>query len=104
MASRLLNFISILCSEQGTAYFRQKRFDPAGFLFRLCTLSDPENMNNYYNLARSLSGANKKREAIEALGKAFEHGLVMRKNIENEHAFDNLRNEEKFKALLLKMK
>ena len=27
MASRLLNFISILCSEQGTSYYRQKQYD-----------------------------------------------------------------------------
>ena len=103
MASRLLNFISILCSEQGTAYFRQKKYDISGFLFELCTWSDSENMNNYYNLARSLSGSNKKREAIDALNKATEHGFHSRKSIEMEPAFNNIRNDEKFKTLLMKM-
>jgi predicted esterase len=103
MASRLLNFISILCSEQGTAYYRQKKYDLSGFLFEVCTLSDSENKNNYYNLARSLSGLNRKREAIEALNKAVGYGLTERKTIENEPVFNNLRSEEKFKLLLLKL-
>jgi tetratricopeptide (TPR) repeat protein len=104
MASRLLNFISILCSEQGTAYYRQKKYDLSGFLFEVCTLSDSENKNNYYNLAKSLSGLNRKREAIEALNKAVGYGLTERKTIENEPAFHNLGTEEKYKSLLLRLK
>jgi hypothetical protein len=104
MAYRLLNFISILCSEQGTTFYRQKQYDLSGFLFNLCTLSDNENMNNYYNLARSLSGSNKKREAIDALNKAYEHGFTTRKTIETEPIFNNIRGDEKFKSLLVKMK
>jgi predicted esterase len=104
MAARLLNFISILCSEQGTAYFHQKQYDLSGFFFELCTLSDSENMNNYYNLARSLSGSNKKGEALDELNKAVGHGLNSRKTIELEPAFNNIRNEGKFKSLLMRMK
>jgi tetratricopeptide (TPR) repeat protein len=104
MASRLLNFISILCSEQGTAFYRQERYDVSCFLFELCTWSDSENMNNYYNLARSLSHSNKKNEAVEALNKAIEHGFTTRKAVENEPAFDKIRNDEKFKSLFMKMK
>jgi len=104
MASRLLNFISILCSEQGTSFFRQKKYDFSVFLFKVCTLSDSENKNNYYNLARSLSGSDKKQEAIEALSKAYEHGLNSRKTVETEPAFINIRNDERYKSLLMKMK
>ena len=104
MASRLLNFISILCSEQGTAFYRRKQYDLSVFFFELCTRSDSENMNNYYNLARSLSGSNKKREAIDALNKAVKHGFTVRKTIENEPVFDNIRSDEKFKSLYMKTK
>ena len=104
MASRLLNFISILCSEQGTTYFRQKKYDISGFFFEICTWSDSENMNNYYNYSRSLSGLNKKREAIEALNQAIGHGYNSRKTVELEPAFSSIRNDEKFKSLLMKMK
>jgi predicted esterase len=104
MASRLLNFISILFSEQGTAYYRQKQYDISGFFFELCTMSDSENPNNYYNLARSLSVSNKKREAVEALNKAIGHGFTSKKAVEIEPAFNNIRNEEKFKLLIAGMK
>jgi tetratricopeptide (TPR) repeat protein len=104
MASRLLNFISIVCSEQGTALYRQKRYDLSGFFFEICTWSDNENMYNYYNLARSLSGSDKKREAIEALNKAVEHGFTSRKTVQLDPVFIPIRNEEKFKSLLMKMK
>jgi len=104
MASRLMNFISILCSEQGTSYFRQKKYNISEFLFKICTWSDSENMNNYYNLARSLSGLNKKQEAVEELNKANELGYNSKKNIETEPAFNNIRNDAKYKLLMLKMK
>jgi hypothetical protein len=104
MASRLLNFISILCSEQGTSYFREKQYALSGFFFELCTMSDSENPNNYYNLARSLSLQNRRREAIEALNKAIGHGFTSKKAVGTEPAFDNIRNEEKFKTLFAAMK
>jgi hypothetical protein len=104
MASRLLNFVSILCSEQGATYYRQKQYAISGFLFEICTMSDNENPNNYYNLARSLSGLNKKREAIEALNKAVDYGLTSRKTVNTDAAFNNIRNDEKFKSLLIRLK
>ena len=104
MASRLLNFISIMCYEQGTPLYNQKLYDISGFFFEICTLSDSENMNNYYNLARALSGSNRKRDAVDALTKAFEHGFTIRKTVEAEPVFNNIRNDERYKALLMKMK
>jgi tetratricopeptide (TPR) repeat protein len=104
MAYRLLNFISIFCSEQGSAFYRQEQYDLAGFLFELCTLSDSENMYNYYNLARSLSGSKRKREAINALNKAVELGFTARKTVESEPAFINIKNDERFKSILMRMK
>jgi hypothetical protein len=103
-ASRLLNFISILCSEQGTSQFRQKRYSMSEFLFGLCTLSDSGNPENYYNLARSLSVSDRKKDAIEELNKAILHGFTSKKLIENEAAFNNIRNEEGYKLLIRGMK
>jgi predicted esterase len=104
MASRLLNFISILCSERASSYYRQKQNSLSAFLFGLCTLADSENMNNYYNLARSLSASNKKSEAIDALNKAIEHGYTSKKTVELESVFNGIRNERGFKLLLLRLK
>jgi hypothetical protein len=104
MAARVLNFISILCSEQGTAYYRIKFYARAAFLFEICTLSDGENPNNYYNQARSLALSGKTKESIDALSAALNHGLSSRKIVDSEPAFGSLRNDARYKALLLKMK
>jgi len=81
MASRVLNFISILCSEQGASYYRNRLYAQATFLFEICTLSDSENQNNYYNLARSLAGSGKSKESVDALSAAMNHGFNSRKTV-----------------------
>jgi hypothetical protein len=104
MASRVLNFISILCSEQGTSYYRIRLFTQAAFLFEICTLSDGENPNNYYNLAKSLALSGRTKESIDALSAALNHGLNSRKTVDSEPAFVNIRNDARYKALVLKMR
>jgi pimeloyl-ACP methyl ester carboxylesterase len=104
MASRVLNFISILCSEQGTSYYRNRLYAQAAFLFEICTLSDSENQNNYYNLARSLAGSGKSKESVDALSVAMNHGFNSRKTVESDPAFGKIRDDTRYKALILKMK
>lgn len=104
MASRILNFISILCSEQGSSFFRNKLYEPASFLFKICTLSDSENLNNYYNLARSLAGSGKTKEAVDALSQAINHGFNSRKMVEADPVFGKIRDNARYKALILKLK
>ena len=104
MASRLLNFISILCYEQGAMYYRNNFFAQSSFLFMICTLSDSENQNNYYNLARSLAGQGKVTESVEALTGAINHGFSSRKTIESDSVFDKIRDNPGYKSLILKMK
>jgi pimeloyl-ACP methyl ester carboxylesterase len=104
MASRILNFISILCSEQGTSYYRNRLYTQAAFLFEICTLSDSENQNNYYNLARSLAGSGRLKESVDALSVAVSHGFNSRKTVDSDPAFVKIRDDARYKALLLKMK
>jgi len=104
MASRVLNFISILCSEQGTSYYRNRIYSQAAFLFEICTFSDSENQNNYYNLARSLAGSGKSKEAVDALSAAMNHGFYSRKTVESDPVFGKLRDDTRYKALIFKMK
>lgn len=104
MASRVLNFISILCSEQGMSYYRNRLCTQAAFLFEICTLSDSENQNNYYNFARSLAGSGKLKESVDALYAALNHGFNSRKIVESDPAFWIIRNDPRYNALLIKMK
>jgi pimeloyl-ACP methyl ester carboxylesterase len=104
MASRVLNFISILCSEQGTSYYRNRLYAQSALLFEICTFSDSENQNNYYNLARSLAGSGKSKESVYALSAAMNHGFNSRKTVESDPAFGTIRDDTRYKALILKMK
>lgn len=104
MASRVLNFISILCYEQGIAYYRSRFYAPAAFLFEICTLSDGENQNNYYNLARALAGSGKAKASVDALSAAMQHGFNSGKTVEADPVFGNIRDDVRFKALILRMK
>lgn len=104
MAARVLNFISIMCSEQGTAYYRSRTYAQAAFLFKICTLSDNENPNNYYNLARSLAGAGKSGEAVDALSAAVKHGFNSKKTVESDPVFEKIRSNGRYRALLDKIK
>jgi pimeloyl-ACP methyl ester carboxylesterase len=104
MASRVLNFISILCSEQGTSFYRNKFYSQAAFLFEICTLSDSENPNNYYNLARSLAQSGKSKKAVDVLSEAVKHGFNSRKIIEADPAFGNIRGDGRYKELIVKLK
>ena len=104
MASRVLNFISILCSEQGTSFYRDRGYAQAAFLFGICTLSDSENPNNYYNLARSLAQSGKTKKAVDALSAAVKHGFNSRKMVEADPGFGNIRGNVGYKELIVKMK
>ena len=104
MASRVLNFISILCSEQGTSYYRNRIYTQAVFMFEICTLSDSENPNNYFNLARSLAGSGKSKESVDALSAAMNHGFHSLKMVESDPVFWKIRDDTRYKALILKMK
>ena len=104
MASRVLNFISILCSEQGTSFYRDRGYAQAAFLFEICTLSDSENPNNYYNLARSLAQSGNSKKSLDALYEAVKHGFNTRKMVEADPAFGNIRKDARYKELIGEMK
>jgi hypothetical protein len=104
MASRVLNFISILCYEQGTSYYRKGYYTEAAFLFGICTMSDSENQYNYYNLARSLAGAGKTKESVDALAAAMNHGFNSRQTVESDPAFGKIRGDARYKELIAKMR
>jgi predicted esterase len=104
MASRVLNFISILCSEQGTSFYRNKAYPQASVMFKVCTISDSNNPMNYYNFARSLAAISKNKESVDALSLAVAHGFTSRKTIEADPVFEKIRQDQRYRALLEKMK
>jgi tetratricopeptide (TPR) repeat protein len=104
MASRVLNFISILCSEQGNSLYRNNSFLQASVMFQICTISDSDNPLNYYNLARSYAANGKTKESVDALSQAVTHGFKSRKTVEADPAFERVREDQRYKALIIKIK
>jgi hypothetical protein len=66
-------------------------------------MSDSETPNNYYNLARSLAGSGKSKKSVDALSAAFNHGFISRERVESDPVFAKIRNDERYKALIVKM-
>jgi len=104
MASRLLNFVSIVSFEQGIIHYRSSFFTQASIFFKICTISDSENPYSYYNLSRSLAKEGKVRESLDALSAAVKHGLNSKKTVISEPAFIILKNEARYKELTDKLK
>ncbi len=104
MASRILNFISILCWEEGKAAYSYRLYSHAALLFGICTLSDSENPNTWYYLARSLAKSGNTGGAVDALYEAVEHGLKSRKTIESDPTLDPVRDDARYKELIGRMK
>jgi predicted Zn-dependent protease len=104
MASRVMNFTSILCYEQGTSLFRNKQYVQAALMYEICTMSDSENPNNYFNLARSLAQSGKAKKSIDALSSAVSHGFSSRISVESDPAFGMLRGDPKYKEIIMKLK
>ena len=100
MASRVLNFLSILCSDQGSSFYRNKKYEQAAYLFGICTMSDSENPNNYYNLARSLALSGKTKRAVDALNVAVSFGTITRIRVDSEAAFVSIRDNSRYKEML----
>jgi len=67
-------------------------------------LSDSENQNNYYNLARSLAGSGESKKSVNALSEAVNHGFNSRKAVESDPVFGIIREDTRYKALMLKLK
>ncbi len=104
MAYRLLNFISILSWEEGTNVYSYRLYSHAAFLFGICTLSDSENPNTWYYLARSLAEEGKTGEAVDALFSAVKKGFNSRGKIEADPAFHSIHGDARYKELIGKMR
>jgi pimeloyl-ACP methyl ester carboxylesterase len=104
MASRVLNFVSILCSEQGNSFYRNKAFLQASIMFQVCTISDSDNPMNYYNLAKSYAANGKTKESIDALSLGVTHGFKSVKAVEADPVFEKIIADQRYKALLIKIK
>lgn len=101
-AARLFNFLSLTCGEQGDSYFLKQKYEQAQALFYLQTVVDEKNEYAWYGLAKTEAVKGNKSAAIEHLQKAVGLGFTNYKIMENEKAFDSIRNEKSILQLWMK--
>jgi tetratricopeptide (TPR) repeat protein len=104
IASRVLMLLNIMCYETGRNYSGLKRFKAAAICYQLASIVDPENKNNYFLLARIYSLNGETDEALRSLEKAIKAGYNNRQSIEKDSAFIPLKNEKRFRSVMMQLK
>ena len=94
MASRVLNFISILCSEQGTSYYRNSALCTGSHsCLRSAHCRTVKTRIIIIILPGALAGSGKSKESVDALSAAMNHGFNSRKTVESDPAFGKIRDD-----------
>ena len=104
IASRVLMLLNIMCYETGRNYSGLKRFRAASICYQIASIVQPENKNNYFLLAKTYSLIGEKEEALMSLDKAIKAGYDNRKAIEQDSAFMRLKNENRYREIMMQLK
>jgi dienelactone hydrolase len=104
IASRVLMLLNIMCYETGRNYSSLKRFSGALICYQLASIVQPDNKNYYFLLARTYSLNGEIYDALRSLEKAIKAGYDNRKTIELDSAFITLKNEKRFREMMMQIK
>jgi tetratricopeptide (TPR) repeat protein len=104
MGARLMNLFSIYCFESAKNYADIKNYKSAVNCYLIAMLIQPENKNIHYFLARVYILDNNSGNSLKSLEQAIKLGFNNRQSIEKDAAFATLRNEKKFKELMMQLK
>jgi len=103
VAERQIQRVMVSLLEISRDLIGQKRYRTAVTALTIAQEAAPESPWVLFSLARALALSGKKSRALKTLTVAVEKGLVRRESIENEPAFDILRDDPKYKALIEKL-
>jgi dienelactone hydrolase len=104
MASRQLNLLSVVCYETGRNFTGLKKFKSGVNCYLIESMILPENKNIHYLLARVYSLDNDPKNSLKSLDKAIKLGYNNRQSIEKDTAFVSLKNEKRFREVMLQLK
>lgn len=102
MATRLLHLLIAICREQGNTFINNSNYNKSVLAYRLLVIVWPEDKQSHYSLARAYAFKNDSEESLNALEKAVELGLE-RKQVLEDSAFNCLKDEKRYKAILAKL-
>ena len=104
VARRVLSGTYILLFERGNDLLQnQKRFAAAARAFELASEVNPDRTGVFYYLAWAHAADGNKKKALRALRTATEKGFSDLGTITNNHAFDSLRNDLEYQAIVRAM-
>jgi predicted esterase len=104
VARRVLNGTYILLFERGNDLLQnQKRFAAAARAFELASEVNPDRSGVFYYAAWAHAAGGNKKKALRALRTATEKGFSDQTTLTNNHAFDSLRNDAEFEAIVKTM-
>jgi hypothetical protein len=104
LADRQIQRLMVGLVEISGDLLTQKKFSAAVAALDVAAEAAPESPWVLFSLARALALSGKKARALKTLTGIAQKGLVRREQIENERAFDILRDDPKYKALIEKLK
>jgi tetratricopeptide (TPR) repeat protein len=104
IATRVLMLVNVVSLETGRNYLNIKKYGAASICYRLASITDPENKNIHFMLAKIYALNNETAESLRSLEKAIKLGYENRKSIEKEPAFIPLKNMKRFIEILNEIK
>ena len=105
VARRVISGQYIGLFERGSnALQNQKRYDEAVRFFTLATEIDPERAGAFYYLAWAYSAKGDKKKSLKALQTAVEKGFSDASALDNNKAFDPLRDDPQYQKIVSTMK
>lgn len=96
MNKRLLNFLSLAAYMQTSGALKQNNIPAADFFGKIYLLVDPTNNEAHYLMAKIFVKNGKNKKAIKSLNLAIENGFTDIARLQNDVAFNEIKNTKEF--------
>ena len=100
MAVRVLQGVASTCSESAREALRSRDYETAASVLEMVVLLRPERAQAHFDLARARAQLGDKKRAIAALQQAAAVGFKDTTRLKEEKAFDRLRSDPAFVAIV----
>lgn len=104
MNKRVLGFLSLMAYMQTSGALQQNNLPAAAFFGEIYILVDPQNNEAHYLKAVVLSKKGNNMEAIKSLNLAIVNGYTDTERLENEPAFNEIKNTKEVVGMIKNMK
>ena len=100
MAARVVQGVASACGETAREAMRQQEYDTAARMLEAVTLLRPERSQAHFDLARARASLGDRKRALAALQQAIAAGFSDAGRLASDRAFEKLRKDPEFAALL----